>query len=199
MWPIDRPIPYARNPRNISETAISKVAASLKEFDFRQPIVVDEEGVILVGHTRLLAAQRLGRTEIPVHVARGLTENQAKAYRIADNRVGEESNWQDELLGLEILDLREMGGDLASLGFEAGELETLLGAQVPSLDQLAEEWGEHEERSFWPVIKLSVPPETHDAFKRLMGGQPGKDDAEKFAALLALIDDPERGELDDAA
>ena len=72
-WPIEKVIPYARNPRVLSATAVAKVAASIAEFKWRQPIVVDEQGVVVVGHTRLLAARLLGLTQVPVHVARGLT------------------------------------------------------------------------------------------------------------------------------
>ena len=79
IWPIEKPIPYARNARKISDAAVAKVAASIKEFGFRQPIVVDTEGVIVAGHTRLLAARKLGLTEVPVHVATGLTPAQIKA------------------------------------------------------------------------------------------------------------------------
>jgi ParB-like chromosome segregation protein Spo0J len=73
FWPIERPVPYAKNPRKIPQSAIDKVAASIKEFGWRQSIVVDAEGVIVVGHTRLLAARQLGLLEVPVHVAADLT------------------------------------------------------------------------------------------------------------------------------
>jgi len=76
--------PYGRNPR-INEQAIEAVAASIAKFGFRQPIVVDEAGVIIVGHVRWMAAKKLGLAQVPVHVAKGLTSEQAKAYRIADN------------------------------------------------------------------------------------------------------------------
>ena len=72
-WPIDKPIPYARNTRKIPERAVDKVAASIKEFGFRQAIVVDKDGVIICGHTRLLAAKKLGLKQVPVHVAENLT------------------------------------------------------------------------------------------------------------------------------
>jgi ParB-like chromosome segregation protein Spo0J len=87
-WPIDRPIPYARNSRKIPERAVDKVAASIKEFGWRVPIVVDKDGVIICGHTRLLAAKKLGVQEVPVHVAHNLTPPQVKAYRLMDNRIG---------------------------------------------------------------------------------------------------------------
>src|SRR5882724_8782783 len=90
-WPIDRPLPYARNSRKIPARAIDKVAASIKEFGFRVPIVVDKDDVVICGHTRLLAAKKLGLREVPVHVADNLTPAQAKAYRLMDNRSHEET------------------------------------------------------------------------------------------------------------
>src|SRR5580704_8188780 len=96
----DRLIPYARNPRKNSQ-AVSKVAASIKEFGFRQPIVVDRDMVVIAGHTRLQAAQQLELTQVPVHIAENLTPNQVKALRIADNRTHEEAEWDTELLPLE--------------------------------------------------------------------------------------------------
>ena len=122
--PIGSVIPYARNPRK-NAGAVAKVAASLREFGWRQPIVVDSEMVVVVGHTRLMAAQQLGMTEAPVHVAEGLTANQIKAYRLADNRVHEEAEWDDELLALELGDLRDAGLDLALTGFDEDELARL--------------------------------------------------------------------------
>ena len=88
MWPITRPKPYPGNPR-LNEAAVDQVAASIKTFGWRQPIVVDEAETIIVGHTRLKAAMKLGLTEVPVHVARGLTPDQVRAYRIADNKLAE--------------------------------------------------------------------------------------------------------------
>lgn len=122
---IGRVIPYARNPRR-NEAAIAKVAASIKEYGFRQPIVVDEEMVIIAGHTRLQAAQQLGLTKVPVHTATGLTATQVKAYRLADNRTAQEAEWDDELLGLELGELAEQGFDLDLTGFDGDELEKLL-------------------------------------------------------------------------
>ena len=129
FWPIDRPTPYAKNPRKIPQSAIDKVAASIKEFGWRQPIVVASDGVIVVGHSRLLAARKLGLLEVPVHVAADLTEAQCRAYRIADNRVGEEARWDDELLKLELSEL----GALADLtAFDPKELTRLgLGEAAP--------------------------------------------------------------------
>ncbi len=126
-WPIDKPIPYARNARKISDAAVAKVAASIKEFGFRQPIVVDPDGVIVAGHTRLLAARRLGLASVPVHVATGLTPAQIKAYRLMDNRSHEEAQWDLELLPLELADLKDLDFDLGLTGFDERELDELLG------------------------------------------------------------------------
>lgn len=125
LWDVSRPIPYGKNPRTIPESAISKVTASIKSFGFRQPIVVDKEGVIVVGHTRLLAAQRLGLKEVPVHVATDLSKTDARAYRIADNRVGTESTFSNDLLALELGDLKLEGFDLELTGFNIDELVAL--------------------------------------------------------------------------
>lgn len=124
---LERIIPYARNPRR-NEDAIAKVAASLAEFGWRQPIVVDEAGVILAGHTRFEAAKRLGMTSAPVHVATGLTPAQAKAFRLMDNRSHQDATWDDELLGLELEDLRLEAFDLELTGFAEDELDRLLGS-----------------------------------------------------------------------
>lgn len=118
QWPVDRVVPYGKNPRIIPDTAIAMVASSIEQFGWRQPIVVDEAGVILVGHTRRLAALKLGHPTVPVHVARGLTARQAKAYRLADNRVGEETGWDIPALDLELAELDGPDLDLGALGFD---------------------------------------------------------------------------------
>ncbi len=132
-WPTERPIPYARNARFCPRAAIDKVAASIAEFGFRQPIVVDEAGVILAGHTRLLAARELGLASVPVHVAAGLTPAQAKAYRLMDNRSNQETAWDSALLPLELEELAGMGIGLALTGFSQEELAALLAAPTEGL------------------------------------------------------------------
>jgi DNA modification methylase len=123
--PLAQLIPYARNPRK-NDSAVATVAASLKEFGWRQPIVVDEEMVILAGHTRLEAARQLGLASAPVHIARGLTPAQARAYRLMDNRASENAEWDEALLGLELGDLQGDGFDLTLTGFDDTELNRLL-------------------------------------------------------------------------
>lgn len=123
--PLGQIIPYARNPRR-NEKAVAAVAASIAEFGWRQPIVVDENMVVLAGHTRLEAARQLGLETAPVHVARGLTEAQARAFRIMDNRSAQNAEWDEDLLGLELGDLLEAEFDLGLTGFTEDELNSLL-------------------------------------------------------------------------
>ncbi len=123
--PIANIIPYARNPRRNAQT-VSKVMASIKEYGFRQPIVVDKEMVIVVGHVRLQAAQQMGLNTVPVHVAENLTPTQIQAYRIADNRTHEESLWDEELLALELSELENTDVDLTLTGFDSAEIDAYI-------------------------------------------------------------------------
>ena len=126
IWPIDRLKPYPKNARKIPAKAIEKVAQSLAEFGWRQPIVVDTEGVIVAGHTRWYAAQKVHMTECPVHVATGLTPEQIRAYRLMDNRSNQESSWDLDILSMEMLDLKALKLDLSLTGFDGRELDSLL-------------------------------------------------------------------------
>jgi len=112
--------PYYRNPRKNDE-AVDDAAASIKAFGWRQPIVVDKDGVIVVGHTRLKAAKKLGLTEVPVHVATDLTPAQCQAYRLADNKTGEKATWDLELLNLEMEDLKLTDFDMGEFGFDLSD------------------------------------------------------------------------------
>lgn len=115
---------YDKNPRN-NANSIDKVADSIAEFGFRQPIVVDEDMIVLAGHTRLLASKQLGLKKVPVHIAEGLTNAQKKAYRIMDNKSSEDSEWDKELLNLEIKDLIEDNYDLNMTGFTPEQIDAL--------------------------------------------------------------------------
>lgn len=117
--------PYEKNPR-LNDAAVDRVAASIKEFGFRQPIVVDENGVIIVGHTRYKAALKLGLETVPVHVAVGLSPAQAKAYRIADNQTATLSDWDHDRLAIELIELQDLGIDLDITGFSADDLLRLM-------------------------------------------------------------------------
>lgn len=122
---VSRIKPYANNPR-INDQAVEAVAASIRSFGFRQPIVVDENWVIIVGHTRYKAALWLGLKKVPVHVARGLSPAQVKAYRIADNQTSQLSEWDHDRLPLELAELQELNFDLNLIGFSAEELLELM-------------------------------------------------------------------------
>ncbi len=126
MWTLDRIRPYENNPR-INEGAVDAVAASIREFGFAQPIVVDRESVIIVGHTRLKAAKKLGLERVPVVVASHLTPDQVRAYRIADNKTNELAEWNYDLLPIEIEALKEANYDLGLLGFDYEELAKIMG------------------------------------------------------------------------
>ncbi len=118
--------PYANNPRKLSDKAITKVANSIKEFGFRQPIVVDEKNIIVVGHTRYQAARKLGLDKVPVTQIKGLTPEQVNAYRIADNKTNEYADWDDDLLALELKELEHKDFDLDLTGYEKSEIDKIL-------------------------------------------------------------------------
>jgi DNA modification methylase len=118
--------PYENNPRKLSETAIEKVAMSLKEYGFRQPIVVDKDRVIVAGHTRFRASKKLGLKQVPISIIDNLTDEQINAYRIADNRTAEESEWDNELLKMEIKELEAKDFKLDLLGFNDEQLNDIL-------------------------------------------------------------------------
>src|SRR5215470_12457570 len=121
--------PYPHNPRR-NEHAVAAVAASIREFGFRQPLVVDEEGLIVVGSTRYKAAVQLGMDKVPVHVATGLTPAQLKAYRLADNKTAELADWDDTLLVQELAELQKIDFDLDLTGFSVQELQGLFQAEI---------------------------------------------------------------------
>ena len=129
---IDRVIPYEKNPRKNAQ-AVEKVAASIKTYGFRVPIIVDKNFIIVAGHTRLLAAKCLGLENVPVHVAGDLTPEQCKAYRIADNKTAEYAEWDMDLLAQEILDLKNLDFDLSQTGFEDQEILDLLNEDAPEV------------------------------------------------------------------
>ena len=126
QWPIDRLIPYVRNPRTHSEEQVMQVAASIAEFGFVNPILVGPDNVIIAGHARVLAARKLTLTEVPVIVLGHLSETQRRALVIADNRLALSAGWDEEMLRVELDALREDEFDLDLLGFTGDELEDLL-------------------------------------------------------------------------
>lgn len=133
QWPIEAVRPYPNNPRN-NKKAVAAVAASIKEFGFKVPIVVDTAGVIITGHTRREAAISLGMKTVPVIVADDLTEAQIRAFRLADNKVSEFSEWDEDALAEELAQLDEaaLGIDMADIGFEMED--------APSADDFSDDF-----------------------------------------------------------
>ncbi len=124
IWSVGRVQPYTGNPRIIPQSAVEKVAASIREFGWRLPIVVDKAGVIIAGHVRRLAALHLKLTDVPVHVAKDMTPAAIRAYRLADNRVADEARWDMSALAVELGALKALDVNLLDLGFDPIELPT---------------------------------------------------------------------------
>ena len=156
-WDIDKVVPYENNPRH-NDDAVEKVANSLREFGWKQSLVVDSDGVLIVGHTRLKAAKSLGMDKVPVLVANDLTPAQAQAYRIADNASGEIATWDFDILAVEVdglsvdFDMEEFGVDMSKLdlGFE------------PSFDDVEDE---HEPDKSVTVKVLFHDPDLYQTYR----------------------------------
>ena len=121
QWPIDKLIPYFRNPRRNDEQ-VDRMVSAIKEFGFRIPVVAKSDGSVVDGHLRLKAAQKLGMKEVPVALADELTDAQVKAFRLLANKSANWAEWDDDLLKLEFEELKGMDFDLELTGFEANEL-----------------------------------------------------------------------------
>jgi len=128
--PLDGLIPYARNARTHSDAQVAQIAASMKEWGWTNPVLVDEAGGIIAGHGRVLAARLLGFDEAPVMVAEGWTETQKQAYVLADNKLALNAGWDDDLLSLEIRDLLDSGFDVGLAGFSDEEIADLLNSDA---------------------------------------------------------------------
>jgi len=183
LWPVGKLVPYERNPRTHSESQVLQIAASILEFGFTQPILVDTKDGILAGHGRLRAAQKLSLAEVPVIVLDHLTEAQKRAYIIADNRLALDAGWDEETLAAELVALERDGFNLEVMGFTESELEDLLkdgsGAQAtpePQIDNAAElqkKWGT-ERGQLWLIGKhrlLCGDSTNADDVRRLMNGK----------------------------
>lgn len=188
QWPADKVerrsvsglVPYARNSRTHSDEQVAQIAASIKEWGWTVPVLVDPEGGIIAGHGRILAAHKLGFEEVPCMVAEGWTEAQKRAYVIADNKLALNAGWDSEMLSAEILDLSGMDFDLDLVGFSSEELKDLMAAPNP---------GNNDPDAAPPVGKEAVTKEgdlwvlgehrllcgdstSVDDLKRLCDGQP---------------------------
>lgn len=135
-WALANIKPYPKNPR-INDDAVDFVANSIKEFGFRSPIVVDKDGVVIAGHTRLKAAKKLGLKDAPVIVASDLSDEQVRALRLADNKTAEVSEWDLDLLDQEIAEIADL--DMADFGFDGVELDEELNSSTEAVDDDFEE------------------------------------------------------------
>jgi ParB-like chromosome segregation protein Spo0J len=124
--PLGELIPYARNPRTHSDAQVAQIAASIRQFGWTNPLLVDSANGIIAGHGRVLAARKLGLDRVPVIELAHMTEAQKRAYVLADNQLALNAGWDEALLRLELADLSELGFDLGLIGFADGELERLL-------------------------------------------------------------------------
>lgn len=180
--PLDSLVPYARNARTHSEAQVAEIAGSIREFGFTNPVLIADDGTLIAGHGRVLAARLLGMDTVPTITLTGLSDNQRRALVLADNRIALNAGWDESLLALELGDLKEAGFDLGIMGFEDGELDRLLAGT------------EGEEEGSTPPVVIPEPPRnpvsrtgdlwilgdhrllcgdatSHDDVRRLMNGE----------------------------
>lgn len=168
-WPIDKLVEYARNPRK-NDHAVDRVAAAIREFGFRVPVVAKSDGTVVDGHLRLKAAKKLGLTEVPVVLADDMTDLQIKAFRLSVNKMAELAEWDDELLAIELHELNAADFDMALLGFDAGELSAAMGldeeldGEAPKIDE-----GIDYKEKFAIIVECADEAEQQATFERLDG------------------------------
>ena len=166
-WPIDKLIEYARNPRK-NDHAVDRVAAAIREFGFRVPVVAKSDGTVVDGHLRLKAAKKLGLTEVPVVLADDMTDLQIKAFRLSVNKMAELAEWDDELLAIELHELNAADFDMALIGFDAGELSAAMGldeeldGEAPKIDE-----GIDYKEKFAIIVDCADEAEQQATFERL--------------------------------
>ena len=158
--------PYKNNPRRSVKT-IAKIVTSIKEFGFKQPLVLDKEGVIIVGHSRYLAAKELGLETVPCVIAKELTPHQIRAYRIADNRIAQDGEWDTDLLAIELSEINNSDFDFTKTGFTQAELESLILdpiAGTQSLTSITEDSQKVQDPEFY---EASVSAHTDEEYVNL--------------------------------
>jgi ParB-like chromosome segregation protein Spo0J len=155
-------IPYARNSRTHSEAQVAQIAASIKEFGFTNPVLIDEDGGIIAGHGRTMAARKLGLTEVPCIRLSYLTDAQKKAYVIADNKLALNAGWDDEMLKIELQELADLDFNLELTGFDLQEL-----AKIFDEEQEQELEGQSYSEVFNIIVECSSEQEQEKIFNRL--------------------------------
>ena len=166
--PIEGLIPYARNSRTHSDEQVAQIAASIREFGWTNPVLVDGDNGIIAGHGRVLAARKMGMAEVPCIELAHLSEAQKKAYIIADNKLALNAGWDNELLALELGELHAADFDMALLGFDAGELSAAMGldeeldGDAPKIDE-----GIDYKEKFAIIVECADEAEQQATFERL--------------------------------
>lgn len=158
-------IPYARNSRTHSDAQVGKIASSIREFGFLNPVIIDGQNGIIAGHGRVMAAQKLGLETVPVIEASHLTEAQRRAYVIADNRLALDAGWDEEMLRVEFAELADIGLDLDLTGFESDEIARLLDFKTE--DSQENEINNEYKEVFAIVVECKNEYEQEQLFNRL--------------------------------
>jgi ParB-like chromosome segregation protein Spo0J len=156
--PLDALIPYARNSRTHSEAQVAQIAASIREFGWTNPVLVDEQQTIVAGHGRVLAAQKLGLETVPTITLAGLTDAKRRAYVIADNKLALNAGWDEEMLKVELQELTDAGLDVAMVGFFPEELNVLFNGWQSDIESV-EKHGENTD-GIGATLKLKVSEES---------------------------------------
>ena len=186
--------PYEGNPRKISTKAVGMVANSIKEFGFQQPIVVDKENVIVVGHTRFQASKELGMKEVPVVVG-DFTDAQAKAYRIADNRINEETGWDYSILQEELNKLLDLDIDLNLTGFTSEELDSMFAKEeIEITDTIDAIDDENHLINDVKMIQLFYEPEHERRFREIVDLVKDKNNIDNIsdAVMFCILNEEQR-------
>ena len=167
---IDALIPYARNSRTHSDAQVAQIAASIREFGFTNPVLIDKDGGIIAGHGRVMGARKLGLAEVPCIRLAHLTETQKRAYIIADNKLALNAGWDNELLQLELADLHEADFDMDLLGFDAADLSQAMGFE-DALDgeAPAPDTGIDYKEKFAVLVECEDEPHQQQSFEKLTG------------------------------
>ncbi len=170
-WSIERLLPYARNARLHSDAQVAQIAASIREYGWTVPVLVDEEGTLIAGHGRVLAARQLGIDTVPTMSATGWSEAKRRAYRIADNKLALNALWDDELLTAEFTDLKGMDFDLSLTGFSNAEVDQFLSPELDPNDEWEgmPEFEQKDKTAFQTIAVHLKDQEAVDAFAELIG------------------------------
>ena len=160
-------IPYCNNSRTHSDEQVLQIASSIKEFGFTNPVLIDDQGGIIAGHGRIMAAQKLKMDEVPTITLSDLSEAQKKAYIIADNKLALNSGWDDELLKIELEQLKELDFDLGLIGFSADELAHIIYDEVGGLEAQKPEGVSAYEEQYAVIVICKDAAEQEAAFNKL--------------------------------